>query len=346
MLKVNKTTPVLLLALTLSACASQPPSADSDSTDTGARIDSSARSETADVVLHDSRAGSDLWQRIRTRLALTATDHPRIQIYLEQLTRDPYHLYALSKRAQPFLHYIVEAVDRRGLPVELALVPMVESGFEPTAVSPRQAAGLWQFIPSTARQWGLADTRWYSGRHDLQASTEAALDYLEYLHGFFNGDWLLALAAYNAGEGTVQRALESNARNGRGTDFWSLPLPRETQAYVPKLLAIARVIANPRSYGIALQTIDNRPYLSTVSVGPQTSLFLVANMANMTTQELKHLNPCLKNDTTPPEEFFALWLPLKKALTLQERLESLPGVVENRYHLVGRDDFISTLVRP
>jgi membrane-bound lytic murein transglycosylase D len=160
--------------------------------------------------------------------------------------------------------------------MELVLVPMVESGFRPTALSAKDAAGLWQIVPSTGRYLGLAYNDWYDGRRDIYASTQAALNYLEYLREIFEGDWLLALAAYNAGEGTVKRALRANQRINRDIAYWSLDLPTETMVYVPKLLALAHVVANPQSYGLTLQNISDKPYLYKINLGQRVKLANVA----------------------------------------------------------------------
>lgn len=283
-------------------------------------------------------SGDNLWQRIRARLALTHLYHPRIQPQIFYMSRNPNYLNSLAERSRPFLHYIVEETEQRGLPMELTLLPMVESGFQPTAISPKKAAGLWQFMPATGLQWGLTYNPWYDGRHDLQASTQAALDYLEYLYQYFNGDWLLALAAYNAGEGTVQRAIEANLRAGRETDYWSLNLPQETEQYVPKLLALSQLVANPNAYGLSLRTIANEPYLYRFDIGPEVNLSRVAALAGMSEGQLRFYNPCLKRDVTPPINTYELLLPRTNALVLLKKLEDLRGLADNRYLLVQQSD--------
>jgi membrane-bound lytic murein transglycosylase D len=280
----------------------------------------------------------DLWQRIRKKFSLAKATNLRIDRQIEYLNRNPYHVHTLVERSQPFLHYIVEAIDRRKLPMELVMVPMVESGFRPTALSAKDAAGLWQIIPATGKYLGLAYNDWYDGRQDIYASTQAALNYLEYLSEVFAGDWLLALAAYNAGEGTVKRALRNKQRIAQAVDYWSLDLPAEAMIYVPKLLALAHVVADPQFYGITLQRIDDRPYLYRVNLGQRVKLTSIAAMANMSEEKLRYFNPCLRRDTTPPYLSYGLLLPRNNARTLLEKLANFPGIINSRYLFVKQDD--------
>lgn len=288
---------------------------------------------------------SSLWDRIRSKLSWTNLKNPRIDKHVDYLKRDPYHIYTLSKRARPFLYYIVEAIENRNLPIELALVPMIESGFEPDAVSPAQAGGLWQIMPTTGKYLGLTSNNWYDGRFDISDSTKAALDYLEYLYNFFDGDWLLALAAYNAGEGTVQQAIRENRKAGKATDYWDLKLPRDTQIYVPKILALCRMIANSDAYGVDLQPIANEPYLDRVKIGPDVNLSLAATLAGMPKAELQYLNPGFTRGVTPPKESHKLLLPRNKALALQKKLAQLNNPSGQRYYIVKRGDTLSHIAR-
>ena len=163
------------------------------------------------------------------------------------------YMARVLQRADPFLYYILEEAEKRNLPTELVLLPIVESAFQPFAYSHGRAAGIWQFIPATGRAYGLKQNWWYDGRRDIYASTQVALDYLERLNKLFKGDWMLALAAYNSGSGTVQRAIKRNKKANRPTDYWHLKLPRETRAYVPKLLALKEIISHPEKYSVSLQ---------------------------------------------------------------------------------------------
>lgn len=279
----------------------------------------------------------DLWQYIRSKFVFKAPKNFRLTQATDRLRHDNYHFRVLSERAQPFLHTIVTALENRDLPMELSLLPMIESGFQPRAVSHRHAAGLWQITAPTGRYLGLKSDRWYDGRYDVYASTEAALDYLEYLHRSFQKDWFLALAAYNAGEGTVRRAIRINKRLGKPVDYWSLKLPPTTRLYVPKLLALARVISNPDRYQVRLPEIPNMPYLVNVDVGPRMRLSELATLAGTTTEKIKHFNAALQRDITPPDASYSLWLPAKNAHTLEQRLGDFMKS-HDYYHIVRRGD--------
>lgn len=267
------------------------------------------------------KPGKDgLWSRVRKRLMLTAFEQEQVLAEVEKIKRAPGAVSFLSKKAEPFLFYIVDEIERRGLPMDLALVPMVESAFQPTAVSPKQAAGIWQFIPSTATNYGLKLVDGYDGRFDIYASTKAALKYFSKLQAQFNGDWLLALAAYNAGEGAVTRAIAANQKAGLGTSFWELNLPAETKAYVPKILALSKVIGDPASHGVNLHRISSLPYLARVEVNSPLQLSQVASNMGMTWEEFASLNPAFKADAVPPPPYNLL-LPVDKAQILVENLQ-------------------------
>lgn len=236
---------------------------------------------------------SDVWERMRLGFALQDEIgiNPRIERQRLWFASNPGHMKILAQRGSLYLHYVVERLEERGMPLELALLPAIESAYNPQALSRSQAAGLWQFIPSTGRHFNLRQTTWYDGRLDITASTDAALTYLQRLHEMFNGDWLLALAAYNAGEGTVSRAIEHNERRGLPTDYWHLPLPKETQEYVPKLLALSQLVRTPEVYGLTLQPIANEPYFESVPVRRRLDLPRLAKLADLDLNELQALNP-------------------------------------------------------
>lgn len=203
----------------------------------------------------------EIWERIRRNYGIQAPKEKyQVQRQIAKYMAQDKMLYRHSANAKPYIHHIVEELEQRGMPSELALLPMIESAFQPKATSPKGAAGLWQFMPATGRQYGLKKRKGLDERRDLVASTRAALDYLEFLHEEFDHDWMLALAAYNSGEGTVHRAIKKNLRAGKSTSFWSLPLPKETQNYVPKLLALAEVVKNPEKHEISLAMIKDMPY--------------------------------------------------------------------------------------
>ena len=201
-----------------------------------------------------------IWPRIRDGFAIdTHLDHPWVQSELAWYSKHPEYLFRTMTRAEPFLHYILEEAEKRDMPTELVLLPIVESAYQPFAYSHGRAAGIWQFIPSTGKLYGLEQNWWYDGRRDIYASTQAALNYLQNLNKLFKGDWTLALAAYNSGSGTVQRAIRKNKKKGKPTDFWHLKLPKETRAYVPKLMALKELVENSELYDISLRCIPNAP---------------------------------------------------------------------------------------
>jgi membrane-bound lytic murein transglycosylase D len=243
---------------------------------------------------------SDAWQRIRSGYQLQDEIgiNPRIERQRLWFASNPVSVERSSQRASPYIHYVIEQLDERNMPMELALLPIIESAYNPLAYSPANAAGIWQFMPATGRSFNLRQTNWYDGRRDITASTNAAMSYLTRLHDMFNGDWLLALAAYNAGEGTVSRAIQRNQKLGLPIDYWNLPLPKETQDYVPKLLALSQVISSPEAYGIDLNPIANQPYFEAVEFNQRLQLSSVAEMANVEEAEIIQLNPAFKKGVT------------------------------------------------
>ncbi|MBK8163456.1 MAG: LysM peptidoglycan-binding domain-containing protein [Gammaproteobacteria bacterium] len=265
----------------------------------------------------------DLWDRVRGGFDFPRHDNPRVRAELEWYARHPDYLDRTVDRARPYLHLIVEDLEQRGMPLEIALLPIVESAYQPFAYSHGRAAGIWQFIPSTARHYGLKLNWWYDGRRDILASTRAALDFLQSLHDDLDNDWLLALAAYNSGAGTVKRAILANQRRGKPTDFWSLQLPAETRAYVPKLLALAELFANPDEYSIEIKTIPDAPVVRTVQTGSQIDLAKAAELADTSLDELYRLNPGFNRWATDPDGPHALLLPLDKAELFETNLAAL-----------------------
>ncbi len=267
---------------------------------------------------------SDIWNRLRKGFRLHQPIHPRIEREIEWYTRHPSYIARIQERAAPLIYFILEEAEKRNMPTEVVLLPVVESAFQPFAYSHGRAAGLWQFIPSTGRHYGLKQNWWYDGRRDIIASTHAALDFLQHLARTFDGDWELALAAYNSGSGTVSRSIRKNRKRGKETNFWSLKLPKETQDYVPRLLAISKIIDNPSIYGITLDPIPNRPQIGTVDIGSQLDLALAAEMAEMSIKELSSFNPAYNRWATAPDGPHRLMLPLEKIPTFQAALEKLP----------------------
>ncbi|TVT83478.1 LysM peptidoglycan-binding domain-containing protein [Pseudomonas sp. H3(2019)] len=270
------------------------------------------------------QAAQDVWERMRQGFQLQdgLGVNPRIEQQRLWFASNPSFLQGASERGSLYIHYIVERLEERNMPLELALLPVIESAYNPMAYSRADAVGLWQFIPSTGRYFNLRQTRFYDGRRDITASTIAAMDYLTRLHDMFNGDWLLALAAYNAGEGTVSRAIERNEKLGLPTDYWNLPLPAETQAYVPKLLALSQVVLSPEAYGVNLNPIANQPYFEVVEINQRMDLSKVAAVANIDEDELFQLNPAFKQRTTidGPQH---LLVPTSKAQLLTASLSTM-----------------------
>ncbi len=287
----------------------------------------------------------DLFDRIRAGFQLPDVDKRAIDQQLGFYANNPAYLERVFGRAELYLHHIVQEVEARGMPMELALLPVVESAFEPYAMSGARAYGLWQFIPGTGKRFGLDQTWWYEGRRDVVASTRAALDYLQYMHDEFFDDWLLAIAGYNCGEFCVQRAVKANRAAGLPVDFWSLKLPAETRAYVPKLLAMARLVGNPEQFGIAFSSIPNEPYFARVDTGGQVDMKVAAELAGVTPEELYELNPGFHRWATPPSGPHYLLVPRDSADALREGLAQLTpderlGVV---LHTVKSGDSVASV---
>ena len=262
----------------------------------------------------------DLWQRIRSNLQFEAPENSRLQAQRNWYVSHPEYLQRVGQRAEPFLHLIVEEVDKRKLPMDLVLLPIVESAFDPFAYSHGSAAGVWQFIPGTARHYGLDINWWYDGRRDVYAATHAALDYLEDLYDYFDGNWLHALAAYNSGQGRVGNAIRKNQRAGKPTDFWSLDLPRETRAYVPKLLALSDILRNTEEYGIVWYPIENQPALEVVELPAQIDLAKAADMAQMPLTQLHRFNAAYNRWSTAPAGPHRLLLPAEQAAQFNQAI--------------------------
>jgi membrane-bound lytic murein transglycosylase D len=256
---------------------------------------------------------TDVWQRVSDGLYFDVPDDRRVDVQRKWYLKHPEYMARVVNRAKPFLHYIVSEVEQREMPMELVLLPIVESAFDPFAYSHGRAAGMWQFIPGTGKRFGMEQTWWYDGRRDVVASTKGALDYLTYLAKMFDGDWLHALAAYNSGEGRVSRAIRANKKAGKPTDFWHLDLPRETRAYVPKLLALADILKNRDTYAYAWPAVENVAVIEIVDIGSQVDLAFAADLAGMTLEELHALNPGFNRWATSPDGPHRLVLPVDKA---------------------------------
>ncbi len=272
-----------------------------------------------------------VWQRIRLGFQL---DYKAVNKQLDAefnwYKKHPEYMARVSKRAERYVYYVTQQLEKHGLPLELALLPIVESAYDPFAYSHGRASGMWQFIPGTGRMFKLDASWWYDGRRDIIASTQAAVRYLQDLSNYYDGDWLLALAAYNSGQGNVNKAIRKNRKRGKPTDFWSLDLPRETRSYVPKLLALAKLVDNPQRYGITLHPVANAPYFAQVDTQSQIDLAQAATMADVDINEIYLLNPGFNRWATAPSGPHRLLVPASQKSVFEDRLADLPP--EKRLH--------------
>jgi len=291
---------------------------------------------------------SNLWQLSRDNFALNL-DQPekRITTQLNWYSKHPQYMQRVAVRASRYYHYILGEVLKRGMPAEIALLPIVESAYDPFAYSHGRAAGAWQFIPGTAKHFGLKSTWWYDGRRDIVASTDAALTYLQQLNKRFDGDWELALAAYNCGGGNVSKAIRRNKKKGLPTDFWSLDLPKETEAYVPKLLAVSKMIRDSEQHNLKLPALANTPVFEIIELESQIDLAQAADLAEISTQELYQLNPGFNRWATDPEGPHRLLIPVSSSQQFRIQLAQLPAeerVNWTRYK-IRSGDTMSTIAR-
>jgi membrane-bound lytic murein transglycosylase D len=318
---------------------------DAQGSSSAAIPDSALPGPPADSLVTANRG--DLFDRLRGGFLLQEVDQPAIDSELNWFANHPDYLERTFSRSELWLYYIVGQLEARNMPRELALLPVIESAFEPYAYSRARASGLWQFISDTGRRFGLRQDWWYDGRRDPIAATRAALDYLQELHDEFSGDWLLAIAAYNCGELAVSRAIERNQRAGKPTDFWHLKLPTETRGYVPELLAMRRLVADPARYGLEFSHIPNQPYFVPVATGGQIDLQVVAQIANISPEELYELNPAFHRWATDPAGPDQLLVPVDVAPGLQEALAALTPDQRLRvdHYTVHRGDTVASIAR-
>ncbi|KPV39153.1 hypothetical protein AN478_12780 [Thiohalorhabdus denitrificans] len=286
----------------------------------------------------------DFWSYYLPRLKLDAPDHNQVQAFIRFYRTHDTYLDRVFNRGKPFLPHILERLEERDMPPDLALLPVVESAFQPFAYSSGRAAGIWQFIPGTGRHFNLKQNWWYDGRRDILASTDAAVEYLHRLNERFDS-WLLALAAYNAGPGNVSRAIRQNERLGRPTDFWSLNLPRETRSYVPKLLALSHVLRNTEEYGIELPELPMEKGFQVVNLEKPLDLAKAAELSGSDIETLYRLNPGLNRWATPPEGPGRLLLPKGTKERFEEGLAELDSSerVQWARHKIKRGEALSTI---
>ncbi len=262
----------------------------------------------------------DLWHRIRMGFVFEPMDSPLVQENEAWYASRPDYIRRFVDRGSLYLHHIVEQVEKRGMPMEIALLPVIESAFTPKARSRAKASGLWQFIPSTGKNYGLTQDWWRDNRNDVVAATDAALNYLQRLYDMF-GSWELALAAYNCGEGCVGRAIAANQKRGLPTDYLSLKLPNETRSYVPRLIAVKNIVLAPASYGIDLESVPNQPYFTAVPAPSRIDVPLAAKLAGMSVEDFVALNPA-HNKPVAVTAAGTLIVPLDKADAFRANLES------------------------
>jgi membrane-bound lytic murein transglycosylase D len=268
----------------------------------------------------DGAAGpNDLWQRVRQGFAMADLDNALVRRKTREYASNPDYLQRMFDRSRFYLYHIVETIEKRGLPTELALLPMVESAFNPLAYSRAHASGLWQFIPGTGRRFDLEQNWWYDSRRDIVDSTEAALDYLTKLYQM-HGDWHLALASYNWGENAVARAVARNRKAKKKTDYSSLRMPKETRNYVPKLQALKNIVSQPEKYGINLDPIPNEPYFTVLNEPPELDVALAARLAEMPVEEFVALNPGFSRPFIRSREGTRIILPSDKVAVFHENL--------------------------
>lgn len=263
---------------------------------------------------------NNIWQTLSKKMSLSSySSNPSVQKKIRWFLAHQDVLTSFNHNAQPYIHYVSQQVEQKGLPMELAFLPMIESSYQPNVHSSANALGLWQLEPNTARELGVSVNRWYDGRKDVASSTHAALAYLSYLHDYFH-NWPLALAAYNAGIGTVSKAIAYNKAHHRSTDYWSLPLPKETRDYVPKLLAVATIFSNQNTYNVAMQTPTPATGLTPVSMPSRMTVNQLAKLAQIDLATLMKLNPSLKNSHASLAQNANVLLPSDKARVLAPKL--------------------------
>ena len=344
----------LFLLLSLTACQSlfqkTPSAVDESNTETSEVVEVEVveiKEGLADLVGTKSEDGQpivydNLWLKLAQGFTFEVPDNPRIAKQRDYFLKHPNHLKKISKRAEPFLYLIIEKIENNNLPLELALLPVIESSFNPHAYSYVGAAGLWQFMPLSGERFGLQQNWWYDGRKDIYRSSDAALRYMGILHNYLGDDWLRAFAAYNSGEGRVKRAVQKNEKLNKPTDFWNLSLPSETEEYVPKLLALIDILRHHKKYGIDLPMLENKAVLAYVNTGTQLDLAYAGKLANLSVAEIQLLNPALNQWAMPPKGPHYLLLPAKKVEAFSKQLSKDTQVGWDRY-VVKSGDSLSVI---
>ncbi|MBE9516635.1 MAG: transglycosylase SLT domain-containing protein [Proteobacteria bacterium] len=332
----------------IAGCSSLPASlTDSEPTDSVSSTEVDEATLRAERVAA-ARESDNVWDRIRAGYGLAELDSPLIARHERWFASNPAYIERMVKRASLYLYHIVEEVEKRDIPMEIALLPAIESAYKAHAYSRARASGLWQFIPSTGRLYGLNQNWWYDGRRDVMAATDAALNYLQKLEKDFDGNWHLALAAYNAGEGRIMRARKHNAKRGRSTEYTKLyTLKPETLNYVPKLIAISNIIADPQKYGIELPVIPNEPYFTQVDVGGQIDMSILAKKADIPIGDLYDINPGFSRWATAPNGPYHLLVPTDHVDKVITALAELPPEQRIKYarHKIRHGQTLSSISR-
>ena len=309
-----------------------------------------SESDPIETLIGATPAYDNLVDRIRSGFAMPDMPHSRIRPFLKRFSSNPDYLNRVFARGGPYLHHIVEEIEARGLPMELALLPIVESAYNPQATSHAKAAGLWQFIPSTGRIYQLSQDWWMDERRDVIESTRAALDYLEKIYALHGNDWFLALASYNWGEGAVGRAIRRNKAAGKPTDYLNLRMPRETRNYVPQLIALRDILESPQDYGLTLPYVENRPYFAVIDKNQSIDLKLAAELAELDQEEFQALNPHLRRPVIEISRTNRIVLPIENVDRFNANLSSylsrgLPLVTWKPYTMKRGDSLQSIASR-
>ncbi|MGM3175967.1 murein transglycosylase D [Dickeya lacustris] len=306
----------------------------------------------------ESIAQRDLWNFIGDELKMEVPENSRIREQKQRYLKNKSYLHDVTLRAEPYMYWIVEQIRARKMPMELVLLPIVESAFDPNARSSANAVGLWQIVPGTGRNYGLKHTQWYDGRRDVVASTTAALDIMQRLNRMFDGDWLLTIAAYNAGEGRIMQAVKANKAKGRPTNYWALALPYETSMYVPKMLALSDILKNSKKYGIDLPKPNENRALARVDLGQQMELTQAAELAGLSVTKLKSYNTGYTRNVTDPNGPHYIMVPkshvgqLKGSLADNDTLDVQPAramqpkaVARTKEYKVRSGDTLSSIAK-
>ncbi len=351
---MSKSPLIVLLAAILAGCQMSPDQAQLDNSSKNLTFaspqdvsDALMASEEVTEEEEPAPVFDDVWERIRYQLSIPVPQNRPVVAERNYYQAHQAYLDRIAKRAEPYLYFIVEEVEKREMPIEIALLPIVESAFDPFGFSHASASGIWQFMPVTGERFQLKQNWWFDGRRDIVQSTRAALDYLSYLHKTLEGDWLNAIAAYNSGESRLLNAIRKNRKKHLPTDFWSLDLPRETTAYVPKLLALSDLLRRQDEFSVKWNPIINAQVVDTVDIGGQIDLALAADMAEVSLTELYRLNPGFNRWATDPDGPHVLLLPIDKVDAFNEKLAKteLKDRLRWQYYQVAKGDSLSVIAK-